>query len=295
MKKILKWLAIAVGSTLGILLAIGMLMPDKPVSKQEAQPSGTLPASATAPPPKSVESVQKASYAPDQCLDGVCIGMTAGEIAAIDWRKKEVLKESDMNNQQREFLELDQKADADLCASRQAAWGGKAQDVCKLLARSAINRTNYGFRIHQVPVVLEFFSKQTLPVCEFYQKYDRIEVTRSLSTESGSTQVKFRFDALGLFKIFEISKGYTNQNAETNASIKSKLLEKHPYVVKPTLNPWGEPEANGGLTGVADWGGTVSIRQNNGNAPGISMTAKLAEFDQSNLAACKQAKPVSVQ
>ena len=294
MKTAFKWLAVAIAGVFGVLLAIGLLVPDKPVSDQQPPVGNAQPASKVAQPLPPVAAAPMVNYAPDQCLDGICIGMTAGELVAKAWRKKDVVSEGDINSQQRELMELDQKGHADLCISRQTAWGKKTQEMCNLLSRGTSNPRSYGYRGYQVPAVLEFFANQTFPVCEFYEK-ERAYVTGHVSTDTGNTSVQFQFDATGILRVFEINKPFSDQNAETNASIGSKLMEKHPYAVNPTLNAFGSPAGPGDTTGDASWGGTVRIKQTANQAPMIWMTAKAADSDQTNLAVCKQAKPVSVQ
>jgi hypothetical protein len=216
--------------------------------------------------------------------------MSAGELAGKTWRKKDIVGEGDVSGQQRELMETELKGHADLCASRQTAWGKKTQDLCNLLSRSTSNPRSYGYRTQQVAVALEFFANQTTPVCEFNDK-ERTYVLGHLPTDTGNTAVKFQFDANGMLRVFEINKPYKDQNAETNAAIANKLLEKHPYAINLT------PDRHGlkSVTGEAPWGGTVRIEQKDGQAPMIWMTAKIVDFDQSNLAVCRQAKPVSVQ
>jgi hypothetical protein len=297
MKRALKWMAVAIVGISGALLAIGLLMPGKPTTGQQAQEGGSSPASSAAaqPVPIAVTAPKPSySYPPDQCLDGVCIGMSAGELAGKTWRKKDVVGEADVNSQQRELLETEQKAVADLCVTRQTAWGKKAQEMCSLLSLSISNPRSYGYRTPQVSTVLEFFADQNMPVCEFYDK-ERAYVLGHLPTDTGLTAVKFQFDANGMLRVFEISKAYEDQNAETNTAIADKLKQKHPYVTEPSLDAFEKPIPRGDTKGKAPWGGTVRFLEKEGKAPIIWMTAQLADFEQSNLAACKQAKPVSVQ
>jgi hypothetical protein len=297
MKRALKWMAVAIVGILGVLLAIGLLMPDKPAADQQTPVSSASPPlnAATQPAPIAVTTPKTSySYPPDQCLDGVCIGMLAGELAGKAWRKKDVVGEGDVSGQQRELLETEQKAVADLCVTRQTAWGKKAQEMCSLLSRSISNPRSYGYRTPQVSAVLEYFADQNIPVCEFYDK-ERAYVLGHLPTETGLTAVKFQFDANGMLRVFEISKAYEDQNAETNTAIADKLKQKHPYVTEPSLDAFEKPIPRGDTKGKAPWGGTVRFLEKEGKAPIIWMTAKLADFEQSNLAVCKQAKPVSVQ
>jgi hypothetical protein len=297
MKRTLKWLAVAIVGVLGALLAIGLLVPDKPAIGQQTQEGSASPPSSAAaqPAPIAVTAAKPSySYPSDQCLDGVCIGMSAGELTGKTWRKKDVVGEGDVSSQQRELLETEQKAVADLCVTRQTAWGKKAQEMCNLLSRSISNPRSYGYRTSQVSTVLEYFADQTIPVCEFYDK-ERAYALGHLPTDTGLTAVKFQFDANGVLRVFEINKAYEEQNAETSAAIADKLKQKHPYVTEPSLDAFEKPIPRGDTTGKAPWGGTVRFLEKNGQAPIIWMTGKLADFEQSNLAVCKQAKPVSVQ
>lgn len=289
MKKVLKWLAISVLGVVAVLAAIGWLMLDTPQPSQQANASTTPPTAN----PSVVQSAPapvapKTSYAPDQCLDKVCIGMTAGELVGMAWSKKDEITDSDINSQQRELLEYDQKAHSEKCQSKQTAWGRKSAEMCDLLSRGTSNPRSYKYRLYQVPKVLDFFENQSTPVCEYYET-ERAYVLGYFKTETGNTMVTLKFDANGMLRVQEISKAYNDQNAETNAAIESKLLEKHPYVANtPELR-------RNQKSGEAAWGGKVTIEKDSGRAPMIWMTAKPSDFDQSNLAACKQTKPISVQ
>lgn len=287
MKKVMKWLAIAIVVGFAALLAIGFLLPDKPDSKTPPKVSG-VPAGSAVQPAAQIANAPQVNYVPDQCLDKVCIGMSAGELVGMSWRKLDEITDNDTSSQQRELLEYDQKAHAEKCLSHQTAWGNKASEMCGLLSRSASNPRSYRYRLIQIPKALDYFANQNQPVCEFYEK-ERIRLIGYIKTESGDTIVTFQFDATGLLRVFEVSKAYEDQNAETNAAIQTKLLEKHPYAIN-------SPELlRNQKSGEASWGGKVTIEQASGRAPMIWMTAKPADFDQANLEVCKKAKPVSVQ
>lgn len=298
MKKVMKWLAIAVVGVFGVLLVIGFLMPDKPTASQQAQQGGTVSSNSAVQAASPAAPMLKANYAPDQCLDSICVGMAAGELTSLPWAKKNSYPESEMTSAEQARMESFQNSYTENCESKQPAWGSKSKDMCAILSRGASGIPGYGYQIHQVPKMLDYFASQTKPVCEFDSRKS-IEVRGFIKTESGNTEVTFKFDANGMLRVFEIFKLYADREEEIHTGIVSKLTEKHPYAINPPLDAWGKPKSLGAnerdITGEAPWGGTVRIEKKNGLPPKILMNAKLADFDQSNLAICKQAKPVSVQ
>lgn len=298
MKNLIKWSAIAVVTAFGVVLAIGLLTPDKQASSQQAQLGGTAPPSSAAPSAIPTANAPKVSYAADQCLDGICIGMLAGEQTSSAWGKKTGIPDNQLDSKLREVNEVQQQSFSEKCQSRQTSWGSKAAEMCDLLSRGASNGGIDQVRPHQTSKILNFFASQSIPVCEFDQD-EKVRILGFIDTETGRTLVKFRFDTNGLLRVYEISKQYRDQNLDTSTAIASKLVEKHPYAVNPALDVFGKPKRLGrnerDVAGEAPWGGTVSIEQRDGEGVLIVMTAKATDFDQSNLAACKQAKTVSVQ
>jgi hypothetical protein len=295
MKKVLLWLIGGVVGVSALLLVIGLTATKEEKSASPgAKVSAAVGNAETASPiASSKPPAPKPSYAPDQCLDGVCIGATPGELAGLEWAKKEVISDSQLNESERNLLDAHERAVTDNCVSRnEAAWGNKAKAMCKVLALGASNSRAYEYRPIQVSKVLGYFADQSTPVCEYSHDKTPISVFGSIETPSGRLNVHFRFDANGILRVQQIFKGFNDENAETNAAIEAKLAEKHPYVTNPTF-----PD-NRGLTdksGEAPWGGVVRVEKKAGKAPLITMTAKAEHFDSSQLAACKQVKAVSVQ
>jgi hypothetical protein len=296
MKKILLWLIGGVVGVFALLLVIGLTATkEEKKSAADAAKVGVVASNSetASPVPSSKPPAPKPSYAPDQCLDGVCIGATPGELAGLEWAKKEVISDSQLNESQRNLLDAHERAATDNCVSRnEAAWGSKAKAMCKVLALGASNSRAHEYRPIQVSKVLGYFADQSTPVCEYSHDKTPISVFGSIETPSGLLNVHYRFDENGILRVQQIFKGFNDENAETNDTLMAKLQEKHPYVTNPKAF---DGSGRKGFFGEAAWGGEVRIERKEGKAPFIWLTAKPQDFDSSQLAACKQVKAVSVQ
>lgn len=288
MFKFLKWGAIALVSVFGLLLAIGLLLPDeKPTPHREPEPVAAVkPANA----PAEVIPAPGVNYPADSCITGVCIGASPAELLKLGWREYPTVSDRDLSNQQRELLDL---AEADLmktCVVRQKlTWGNAADEVCRVLARSSRSSILGQYRSLQTAEVLKFFAGPAKPVCQLGK--DPFTVTGHLDTDSERMEVELRFDATGSLKVYSIKKSFHGQNAETNAVILQKLKDKHPYLVVTTDRyTVGEFWA-----GDAPWGGNVRLSTLQSGGPMIQMKGNEAAFDGHAVAVCQQVSPVNVQ
>ena len=274
--KILKWLAVSVLLIFGVLVVIGLVLPD-----QDEQREKTV---------AKVDSKKVPTRPADQCLDSLCISAGAAELLGVAWREKPTVSNSELSDSQRNLLDTEESALLELCQTKQAAhWGSKAESVCKVLVRGASNFIPYDYRPLQVKKVLTFFAENDRSVCEFGK--EPLKIVGHIQTDSGLTKAEFRFDKAGQLRVFAINKPYADQTAETNDAITAKLLAKHSYLIEAPNSRVAERI----WQGQAAWGGLVKMTQLLGAAPMIELTANQDDFSSTQQSPCQQAKSISVQ
>ncbi|WP_394789624.1 hypothetical protein [Rhodoferax sp.] len=290
--KVFKILGITVLVLAAGFVLIGVFAPDGDKRAGDTSMPAPTPISAPAGIASPVAlAVLVPARSPDQCLDGICIGATPGELLKLQWMENEVVGDSQLNDTQKQLLDQDEQSVLERCVPRQTAtWGSQAQSVCKMLARGDRNFKSAEYRPYQTVKVLQFFDGNVPSTCSAFK--EPFEVTGYVGVREHNTQVKLRFDSAGKLRVYSIYKGFDSDGEATSKALVEKLNIKHPYLAAlPKLNPSADTE----FEGTASWGGPVRMRVFRDGHPSISMAGSKANFQADQQASCNVVKPVSVQ
>ncbi|MEO7173630.1 hypothetical protein [Flavobacterium sp.] len=291
--KIFKILGVTVLVLVVGFVLIGVFAPDADRGSGEESAAASVPASTEAATNASSAQSNAAvpTRLPDQCLDGICIGALPGELLKLQWLKKEVVTDSQLNDMQKQLLDQDEEYGLEKCVPRQSTtWNGKAQSACKMLVRSDGSFKSAQYRAYQTVETLRFFDGNVPSTCAAFK--EPFEITGYVGVLEHNTQVKLRFDSAGKLRVYRIFKGFDSDSDAMSKTLVEKLHEKHPYLAPlKGIGPTSDPE----FEGIAPWGGLIHMRVLKDGHPSIDMTGNPADFQADQQAACNVAKPVSVQ
>jgi hypothetical protein len=295
--KILKKIGLAVVLLVGIIVGLAMFLPNtkvdegrKVATENNVPSSATQTAEATAPVvaqtvPEKAAAKPAIQRAPDECIDGICIGAHPSELPALKWVQWPKDDLAGLAEMQKDLLAMEEKNTLENCVRRQDAWGNKADKLCKTLAYSSNDFAFKSYKPLQTADTIAFFSSDQPHVCPFTK--EPFYVSGYTDTPSGRNLVRMRLDSQGVMRVYSITKEFKTDNAATSTALVEKLKEKHPYL---------SPEADRAktLVGATQAGTKIELNIHN-NDPIVTMNASEALFDATKIAACNAAKAVSVQ